>query len=743
MSAPSRRLLAVAIAVALPLVVGGIESAAAGTYTVRQCDYAADIGQHDFRWQGAGNPAIVLYSGSSCGEFGLATRNSSPGISQTYPSGGYGGWFAYAPPGTVFTRFAGSFGVLAGCCINGLATYAEVAQNGGGPRAYLFQGNLGNNSWYAPSGLQGPVGRSWDASTSGFTAKVAAFYIRCGPGFSCPQQKAGDLRLRGRSFDFTLRDDVQPSVGAPGGSLMAAGWVRGVRSLSFTAWDGGGGLTSVNGTFDNGTALASPSGCSVAAGRYVRLQPCPLTRSGVWSLDTAKLPDGVRTVMVRATDAGDAAAQQIRTIRVDNAPPSAPLAPQVVGGSGWRRSNGFVVRWVNPGNQHAPIAKARFRACRPGGGVCVSGESAAATHAGPLVLPHAGEWDVQVWLEDAAGNATPTSASAPLRLRLDPDPPLLRFLPSDPAAPSRIAAQATDLSGLVGGEIELRRRGSTSWRTLPTSRQGSRLVAEIDDSRARGVHDVRVQASDAAGNQALALGPPRTLPVRSATHLSAAVVKRVPRARVGCRPATSRLCRVRVTIRRSVARATHGSTVVIRARLTTSAGEPLAGRPLTVKLVSRDRVLWLPSARTDAAGRIALVLRARRSAVVRLGFDGDPRRLPSSRGLALHVPAPVTIASADQVARDDDEPIHFHGRVGGGAIPRRGKLVEVQAYFRGRWRTISAVRSTRLGRWRFSYAFQPSSRLATYRLRARVPVEAGYPFAAGASKPVRVTVPPR
>jgi hypothetical protein len=86
-------------------------------------------------------------------------------------------------------------------------------------------------------------------------------------------------------------------------------------------------------------------------------------------------------------------------------------------------------------------------------------------------------------------------------------------------------------------------------------------------------------------------------------------------------------------------------------------------------------------------------------------------------------------------------PVLFRGRVGR-PVPRGGKLVEVQAHFRGRWRTISTVRAKRSGRWRFRYTFRTSRWRAAHRLRARVPVEAGYPFRAGASRPVRVTVLP-
>jgi hypothetical protein len=87
------------------------------------------------------------------------------------------------------------------------------------------------------------------------------------------------------------------------------------------------------------------------------------------------------------------------------------------------------------------------------------------------------------------------------------------------------------------------------------------------------------------------------------------------------------------------------------------------------------------------------------------------------------------------------QPVLFEGRVGR-PVPRHGKLVEVQAHFRGRWRTVSAVRARHGGRWRFRYAFGATSRRTGYRMRARVPVEAGYPFAPGVSRPVRVTVLP-
>jgi hypothetical protein len=674
--------LAPALAVTLALTcLAAAPPARAGSYSVRQCDYASGNGHHDFVWQSAGAPTVDQYPGSSCGEFGLAVRNGA-GAQRTYPSGAYGGWFAYAPNGTVFTAFSGAFGVLEGCCISGMTSYAEATQthDGQGGRAYLFQGHLGNDSWYPPSGVQGPVGRGWSSATSGFEARRVGFHLRCGPGFSCSQGSYGDLRLRGRSFDFTLRDDAAPDVGEPSGTLVAGGWRRGVQSLAFPAGDAGGGLTGVEAAFDDGTLLSSPSSCTVVAGRYARLQPCPLGRSGGWALDTSRLPDGARGLELRATDAGGTTTRRAQTVHVDNTAPATPRDVALADGDGWRASNGFEVGWANPGGQHAPIAGARWQACRvastpPGsagtatsggvsGGDCIVGERAAAgvTASGPIVVPAAGEWDVRVWLEDAAGNGDPETASAARRLRFDPDPPLLSFLPADPGEPARFAVDTYDLSGLASGAVELRPYGSERWIALATERSGSRLTALLDERRrSGGAYDLRVRAVDAAGNEGVGYGGVRTIPAYAAPGPVES-----PR-----RP---------------------------RATVTMAARAPIARRREARRRQGRRRGAHRP--RTRRWGR-----------------------------------------SVRRIAVAGGRPLLFQGRVGR-PLPRHGKLVEVQAHFRGRWRTISAVRSRRDGRWRFRYTFRASRRPAVYRLRARVPIEAGYPFAAGTSRPVRVTVLP-
>jgi hypothetical protein len=691
---PRRRRLSLTLAVPLVLACLSVPPpAAAGSYTVRQCDYAAGNGHHDFVWQSAGAPTVDVYAGSGCGEFGLAVRNSGGGTHRTYPSGAYGGWFAYAPNGTVITGFSGMFGVLSGCCVSGMASYAEATQHhdGRGARSYLFQGDLGNQTWGAPSGVGGPVGRAWSAATAGFDAKRVGFHLQCGPGFSCSQGIYGDLRLRGRSFDLTLRDDAPPMVGDPAGTLLTGGWVRGVRTLSFLAHDTGGGLTLVEAAFDSGLSSRWPSTCTTAGGRYARLQPCPAGRAAEWAVDTARLPDGGRHLHLVATDVGGAQTSRTVAVYVDNGAPRSPIGLALAGNGGWRAASDFELRWANPGEQHSPIAAAHWRACRVGAVAdCAGGTRAAhgVAASGPIELPRAGEWDVALWLEDSVGNADPATAPQALRLRYDPDPPLLELH----AQPARVTVGTSDLSGVASATVELRRHGSGGWAQLPATLEGDRIVADVDEARraAGGRYDVRVRAVDAAGNAAVAHG---------VLELGAGAAP--PPAWIGPPAAPA------------------GPLLGARDGATPPrAKRPRALRAARVTMTARVRTGGRRAARRRGEG----------------GRRGDGRGRSRKRGSRR--PA---VREVRRLTTVGGRPVLFGGRVST-PVPRGGKLVEVQAHFRGRWRTISVVRARRGGRWRFRYTFQTSPWPAHHRMRARVPAEAGYRFAAGSSRPVRVTV---
>jgi hypothetical protein len=82
----------------------------------------------------------------------------------------------------------------------------------------------------------------------------------------------------------------------------------------------------------------------------------------------------------------------------------------------------------------------------------------------------------------------------------------------------------------------------------------------------------------------------------------------------------------------------------------------------------------------------------------------------------------------------------FSGRVLGGRVPARGKVVELQAQEGGSWRLVDTVRSDRSGRFTARYRFRRITSGRSFRFRAVARAEFGWPYLRGASRSVPVRV---
>jgi hypothetical protein len=84
--------------------------------------------------------------------------------------------------------------------------------------------------------------------------------------------------------------------------------------------------------------------------------------------------------------------------------------------------------------------------------------------------------------------------------------------------------------------------------------------------------------------------------------------------------------------------------------------------------------------------------------------------------------------------------VHFWGQLPGPG--RRGRVVVLQANVLGskRWITFRKATSAGKGIFRAGYHFTSTTQATTYRFRAVVPVQDGYPWVQGHSKPVKVLV---
>jgi hypothetical protein len=112
---------------------------------------------------------------------------------------------------------------------------------------------------------------------------------------------------------------------------------------------------------------------------------------------------------------------------------------------------------------------------------------------------------------------------------------------------------------------------------------------------------------------------------------------------------------------------------------------------------------------------------------------------PARTEVRVLVPARSSIAVSKRFALNG-QTVRFRGRLRGGPIPEGGKLIDLQAFYRGRWRTFATPRTDRRGRWSYDYRFEATRGTVTYRFRARIRREAAYPYELGHSRVVRVTV---
>jgi hypothetical protein len=138
-------------------------------------------------------------------------------------------------------------------------------------------------------------------------------------------------------------------------------------------------------------------------------------------------------------------------------------------------------------------------------------------------------------------------------------------------------------------------------------------------------------------------------------------------------------------------------------------------------------------------GRFSYVVRGNRNKVLRFRYAGSRRIRAAASDFLLNVPAASSISATPRRLRNG-QAVRLSGRIRTRPLPPAGKLIEVQAYFRGRFRTFSTTRAGADGRWRFNYRFGGTRGRVPYRLRVRLPAEGGYPFVTGASPVARVVV---
>ena len=719
-----KRLLPIVIALAVP------GQASAGSYDVYACGGPAGAGQLAFA--AASDPQMEAYSicppQAGVGT-GVATKATSRGGTAAYGAGAY--QIFSAPGGASLESVTFNVGAIR------LASYWTA-----GIVAFDGDFNAGDIPYGCYAGQPG-----CGIGTPVFSIRVGVplfghsrfrFETRCYNPPGCdvsasPYSPANRALFSAANVVVRVQDSTRPWIGPHHGAVWNDGWHRGREEAWARFVDNVGILSTriyADGALQQMLDFRDPTLPEWAQCDFRLPKPCKDFEPGGLTLDTTGLADGAHSVRVEAIDAAGNLAAIDRDILVDNSPPAKATRLAVEGGEGWRSTDDFTVRWANPAGQVAPIAAAHYELCGAAAS-CIRGVAAGTSIDGlaHLTVPAPGEYSLRVWLEDAAGNNDPDRASDAVTLRFDDEAPSVAFEQPDPAHPTRVAAAIADRgSGVADAGIEVRREGERQWRALDASLQGEALVAEVDDvALPDGVYDVRAHARDRAGNERS--GDLRRDGARMRLRLPLRVGSGVLLSTRG----HPRGARATVVVRRRRAR--------VRGLVRTARGEPLVHVRLTVSQRLRTGATWtsVSQLETDGGGRFELRIPDGPSRTVRVGYAGTPLVKPATGEVRMLVPARSSIAVDRRSVRNGNA-VQFTGRLLGGHVPEGGKLLDLQAYYRGRWRTFATPRTDARGRWSYRYRFGATRGLVRYAFRARIRREAAYPYELGYSRRVSVTV---
>jgi hypothetical protein len=541
-----------------------------------------------------------------------------------------------------------------------------------------------------------------------------------------------------------INDFTAPSISSVGGNLWSDAWQGGRRNITFGASDSTG-IQRARVLIDGQVVSSIEGTCPwdwIACDDLAPGSSIAVSTGDVQS-------DGRHTLTLQVLDRGSNPGQVSRTVYIDNTAPAAPEDVKLIDGRTWRHTNSFDVAWTNPSQAgRAPIAGAAYRLCpvKPNNGSCLErvlwGDDLKSVK--DLKVPRAGEWTLRIRLIDAAGNSREEMASRPLTIGWDEDAPDIALPPRSDADPTRVEIQASDpTSPLARGELEMRRQGTKAWHTTPAEPVDGGFEARIpDEDLPNGRYDMRVRVADSAGNERstdrFTTGEPAqvTLPVRTVAHLVAG-----RKGRRVCRGKGSRRrCRTRLVRRPGVR---YRQRVTLLGRLTLPRRTAVEDTDIQVwEKVELPGTSWrrLATVRTSRTGRFRFRAGAGPARIVRFRYPGTKLIRGENAEVALRVRASTTLRVSDHRVVNG-EYVTFRGRVRGRPLPASGKLVELQAYAGGAWRTFAQPRaSAKDGRWAYRYRFQATRGRVRYRFRARVRQEADFPFHTGTSRRVRVTV---
>ncbi len=284
--------------------------------------------------------------------------------------------------------------------------------------------------------------------------------------------------------------------------------------------------------------------------------------------------------------------------------------------------------------------------------------------------------------------------------------------------------------------------GSGVWQELPTQLHDGHLLARIDDAAIpAGAYVLRATALDQAQNQASTTlrtdGQPMALNLPLRTPMVVRAGFETARTVVQLRRKHGKRVRVRhrVTSVDAAARVAPGATIRVSGRLVNAAGQPVSGQSIGVSASSSTTPEHqVGTVQTDGDGRFIYSASGSSSQTLRFGFAGSAVMLPAQTTVTMTVPA-ATSLTVNRRHLHNGQTVTFTGALRTLPAPPGGKLLELQVRLPKRWETFRTLRTDQVGHWSARYHFTRTYGVQRYRFRAKLPEEAGYPFALGGSPP--------
>lgn len=521
-------------------------------------------------------------------------------------------------------------------------------------------------------------------------------------------------------------------------------------------------------------------------------QQCPQLNWTSPTVDTQQYfpgSSGQLPYQVSATNAAGNTSSPAEILNVDNVPPTVTLTtPNDPNPGGWAVNHAVVVH-VTP--QAGPSGISSLTCTVDGAPVQLDSND-------DLTVDGNGRHTVGC---SVANNAVGPQGqhdvgTGSLGIDIDEQPPTLGIEPQNPSDPAQLTVDTSDSeSPVAGGSVQIAPAGTANWTQVPAAlTSDGHLLATIPDAGRHGPYTVQATACSQVGNcgstsetLTLPLRAPSVSDVSLAKIANPLVAKKVKkRVRVGWHWAAvlrhgkavkvkrgghwktitviklverckqkrvktgkhrwrvTKVCKApRIKLRRS-ARIGHGKPVTVHGLLESGQHIPLADTRVQIIAAADNgsrRFRQVATATTNSRGVWSAKLPAGPSRIIRAVFPGSQTLLPAAGTASVTVPAKIELSARPKVLPWSGV-VTFRGRLVGGYVPPDGVALRLLVRYPGSRRPSSllALRTNRRGQFKIRWSYDAGRGVATYAFSvATTANESDYPFAAGASRRIRIT----